>query len=95
MNFKELLQIIAIAIVVFAAGFFILDKFLVWKYHLQEVSNPCQVCLDLDSNKEFGLEQCFKDKLTYVYDPITKKKTYGTIKTNPNIKNFDLNFTIP
>jgi len=59
----EIIKMIAFALIIICAMFYILDNFLVWKYHLEIVDSPCRICLEQYPK----LEPCFSIKPAFPF----------------------------
>ena len=88
MEWKERLQIIALMLVVFGAMFFILDHFLVWKFHLQVLAQPCTIAESVCKDVAPSLSECFKQKSVNYSEQIINGKSVGV-----NFGNITLNLS--
>jgi len=52
-NYRDWAILIAMVLVIVAAGYFALNGFLEFKYKSYWLSNPCDLCMELNPNLEF------------------------------------------
>lgn len=74
MPLLEKLKAIALMLVVFGALFFIFDHFLVWKFHLQVLAEPCTVAENVCKKVMPTLSQCFQQARINYSDVIINGK---------------------
>lgn len=70
-NYYDIGKKIIIIIIIAAAGVFLVNQALEFKYRSAFLQTPCSLCLELNTH----LEECFVDKSTItIYDNTRKEK---------------------
>lgn len=58
-KFYDMVNFIMIIMVIVALGMFIFIKWVDWKYKVQFLSGPCELCAELNQNQSKCIKDCF------------------------------------